>query len=193
MYRSLWVPSGRAEPFFPLCPRRSSWIRCPRDGAGLPPARVAAHAPSDIIRTRSPRCASFWRAYCCDNCLTALFAGCLQTERRRRNQFHQCRFAAGSVARCAMRPRVTRLGRVSPQRGNASHLLFPAPSAGHYCYFLQTDNRKHGDCLISGPTHGDKAAAVGHHRLPPPVVCGRPPSEGVHKSPSRLALRHAVE
>jgi SRSO17 transposase len=84
-------------------------IRCPRAGAGLPATRVAAHAPSDIIPTRSRLCASFWRACCCGNCLTALFAGCLQTERRHRNQFHQCRFAAGSVARCAMRPRATGL------------------------------------------------------------------------------------
>ncbi len=95
MYRSLWVPGSRAEPFFPLCPRRSSWIRCPRAGAGLPPARVAAYAPSDIIRTRSRRCASFWRACCCGNCLTALFADRLRAERRRRNRFHQCRFAVG--------------------------------------------------------------------------------------------------
>src|SRR5712672_318341 len=68
----------------------------------------------------------------------------------------------------------------------------PAPSAGHYCYFRQTDNRTHEACLISGPTHGDKAAGVGHHRLPPPPVSERPPSEGAHKSPSRLAFRQAV-
>ncbi len=50
MHCSLWVPGSRAEPFFPLCPRRSSWIRCPRAGAALPSARVAAYAPSGIIR-----------------------------------------------------------------------------------------------------------------------------------------------
>src|SRR5882672_10619664 len=59
--------------------------------------------------------------------------------------------------------------------------------------FLQTDSRTHGAGLISGPTHGDKAAGVGHPRLPPPAASGRPPSEGVHKSPSRLAFRQAVE
>jgi SRSO17 transposase len=36
--------------FFPLCPRRPSWIRCLRAAAELPPARVAAFAPSGIIR-----------------------------------------------------------------------------------------------------------------------------------------------
>ena len=105
MYRSLWVPGGRAEPFFPLCPRRSSWIRCPRAGAELPPARVAAHAPSGIIRTRSQRYASFWRASCCGNCLTALFAGCLQAERRHRTRLPRCNFAGLNVLRCANRPR----------------------------------------------------------------------------------------
>ena len=51
MHRSLWVPGRRAEPFFPLCPRYSSWIRCRfRAAAGLPPARVAAFGPSGIIR-----------------------------------------------------------------------------------------------------------------------------------------------
>ena len=64
MYRSLWVPGGRAEPFFPLCPRRSSWIRRLRAGAGLPAPWVAASAPSGIILIRSRHYASPWRAAC---------------------------------------------------------------------------------------------------------------------------------
>ena len=49
---------SRAEPFFPLCPRRPSWTISPGAAAGLPPARFAASAPNDIIRARSPRSAS---------------------------------------------------------------------------------------------------------------------------------------
>ena len=55
MHCSLWVPCGRAEPFFPLSPRRQSWIISPRAAAGLPAPGLAS-APSGIIRTRSPRC-----------------------------------------------------------------------------------------------------------------------------------------
>jgi SRSO17 transposase len=97
------------EPFFPLCPRRSSWIHCPRAIPGLPPARVTGSAPSGIIRTRSRRYALFWRACCCGNCLTAPTADLLPAEGRSRNQFHRCTFAAGSAAQCATLPRATRL------------------------------------------------------------------------------------
>src|ERR1019366_10580080 len=67
------------------------------------------------------------------------------------------------------------------------------PAATHYCYFLHTDSRTHGAGLISVPTHGDKAAAVRHHRSLLPVVCEWLPNEGVHKPPSRLAIRQALE
>ena len=57
----------------------------------------AAHAPSSIIRIRSRRCASFWRACCCGNCLTVLSADRLRAEHPCRNRFRQCRFAVASV------------------------------------------------------------------------------------------------
>jgi SRSO17 transposase len=41
------------NPFFPLCPHRSSWIHCPAAVDGFPPARVAAFGPNGIIRIRS--------------------------------------------------------------------------------------------------------------------------------------------
>ena len=53
VHRGLWVPCGRAEPFFPLSPRRQSWTISPRAAAGLPAARLIASDPSVIIRTRS--------------------------------------------------------------------------------------------------------------------------------------------
>src|SRR4030095_9154060 len=49
----LRVSGGRANPFFPLRPRRSSWIHCPQVSAGIPPTRFAAYAPSGITPTRS--------------------------------------------------------------------------------------------------------------------------------------------
>src|SRR5258708_1731371 len=61
LHRFLWVPDRRAEPFFPLCPRRSSWIRCLQAGVGIPPARVAEYAPSGIIPTRSQHSVLTWR------------------------------------------------------------------------------------------------------------------------------------
>src|ERR1700741_2560673 len=88
LHRSLWVPGGRAEPFFPLCPRRSSWTLCPPVGAGLPPARITAPVPSAITRTRSRRYELSWRACCCGNCRIAPTADLLPAERRRRNRFH---------------------------------------------------------------------------------------------------------
>jgi SRSO17 transposase len=59
-YRYMVAERNRFSP----CPRRSAWIRRARTNAGLPAARLAGSAPSGIIRTRSRRCASFWRASC---------------------------------------------------------------------------------------------------------------------------------
>ena len=110
MHCSLWVPGSRAEPFFPLCPRRSSWIRCPTAGTVLQPARVTAYAPSGIIPTRSRRCELSSRACYCDKRRIAPTADLLQTDRRHRNPLHQYRSAAGSVVGCAMLPHSTRSG-----------------------------------------------------------------------------------
>src|SRR5215471_5121048 len=58
MYRRVWVPDGRAEPFFPLCPRRPCWTISPGVAAGLPPARFAAFGPNDItfLHRHPPYC-----------------------------------------------------------------------------------------------------------------------------------------
>ena len=188
MHRSLWVPGGREEPFFPLCPRRPSWIRCPRTGAGLPPARIAEHAPSDIIRTRSRRYASFWRACCCSNCLTALFAGCLRTERRHRTRLPRCNFAGVSVLRGATRRRAIRLPGARPQRYSA-HRPFPfppTPCAGR-CP-LQTDNRTRAAGLpCFGPTDAGTTTGVSQHRPPQRAVSQRSPHEEDYRSPPGVA------
>ncbi len=74
-------------------------VRMRRASTGLPTPRVAAHAPSDIIRIRLPRFGSFWRASCCGSCLIVLFAGYLKVECRHRNPLHQCRSVAARVVR----------------------------------------------------------------------------------------------
>jgi SRSO17 transposase len=70
MYRCVWVPDGRAEPFFPLCPRRLCWAICPGTTAGLRPARFAASAPNDITHPPSPRCGLSYPANCSGSCLS---------------------------------------------------------------------------------------------------------------------------
>ena len=74
MYRCVWVPDGRAEPFFPLCPRRPCWIISPGTAAGLPPARIAAFAPRGIIHRPSPPYESSSPANCWGSYPAVLFA-----------------------------------------------------------------------------------------------------------------------
>src|SRR5712691_9155012 len=70
MYRCIWVPDGRAEPFFSLCPRRPCWTISPEAAAELPPTRVAASDPNGIIHPLSPRCGFSSPANCSGSCLT---------------------------------------------------------------------------------------------------------------------------
>ena len=188
MYCSLWVPGSREEPFFPLCPSRSSWTRCPQAGGGLPATRVAAYAPSDITRTRSQHCESLWRIYYCGNCLIAPFADRLRAERRYRNPLHQCRSAVRHVAQCAKAPCATRHGRVSPRRGNARHRCPRVPVARQYYYSLRTDSRRHSVGLTFVLQHEGKAASAVHHRWLLPAACELPHSGGVRKYLSRPTL-----
>src|SRR4051794_2055098 len=74
MYRCVWVPDGRAEPFFPLCPRRPCWTISPGAAAGLPPARIAAFAPRGIIHPPSLPYGLSSLANCSSSCLAVLFA-----------------------------------------------------------------------------------------------------------------------
>ena len=68
------------------------------------------HAPSGIIRTRSRRCASSWRACYCGNCLTAPFADRARDDPPRRYRLRpRRRQAANDSGLCAKRLRVTLL------------------------------------------------------------------------------------
>ena len=86
MHRSLWVPRGRAEPFFPLCPHRPCWTISPETTVGLRPAWLAASVPSGIIPTRSPASVSCWPTICCGNFLNARSADRDRDDPRRRPQ-----------------------------------------------------------------------------------------------------------
>lgn len=112
MYRCVWVPDGRAEPFFPLCPRRPCWTISPGTAAGVPSTRVAASAPNAITPTRSPRSTSESRATCFGNFLTAPSVGRRQDSRRR---LPQCspRNAGGHGVRFARDRPTTARRRVS--------------------------------------------------------------------------------
>ncbi len=48
LYCGLWVPGGRAEPFFPLRSRRSSGLTRPGNAAQVPPSGFARYAWSGI-------------------------------------------------------------------------------------------------------------------------------------------------
>ncbi len=49
----VWVPGGRAEPFFPLSPRRPTGATRPENSAPVPAPRLCAPGPSGIIPTPS--------------------------------------------------------------------------------------------------------------------------------------------
>ena len=73
-----------------------------------PDFRPRGDAPSGIIRTRSRRCASSWRACCCGNCLTVLFADRARDDPRHRYRLRlRTRSGANDSALCARHPRAT--------------------------------------------------------------------------------------
>ena len=102
VYRRLWVPDQRAEPFFPLSPRRQSWIISPGVAAGLPPARLAASAPNGIILNPSPHCELPSPANFSSSCLTVPSAEPNRpADLRRPCQLRSHKLRAGMVGRRA--------------------------------------------------------------------------------------------
>src|SRR6516225_2492902 len=77
LYRGLWFPGGRTEPFFPLGARRSTGpIRSP-DTAALPPSGLVPCARSGIIPGRLQLCARSLPGFCFGNYQVALFVALL--------------------------------------------------------------------------------------------------------------------
>src|SRR5438477_5511707 len=166
MHCSLWVPGSRAEPFFSLCPRRSSWIRCPQARAGLPPARFAAYVLRGITRTRSlPSGSPLHRSYS-SALLSVLFVD-PPPDNRRRQYRHQryTRRGGNDSVQCAMsRPEVPLRG-VSRLPYSASWLA-NRPVVSPFRSLHRTDSTE----LVvarpcSFPTGGD-TAAEGKNRTP---------------------------
>src|ERR1700758_2141040 len=73
LYCGLWVPGGRTEPFFPLCPCRSIGLTHPRSAAAVPPSGFARSVSSGIILSRSPPYAKPLLAFSCGSCPAVLF------------------------------------------------------------------------------------------------------------------------
>jgi hypothetical protein len=171
MYRSLWVPGGRAEPFFPLCPRRSSWIRCPPATAALPATGFVAFGLRGIIRTRSLLSESHLHASCSSAFLSVPFVDPVPDNPQRQYRHRRCTRRGGNDSvRCAMSLPEVPLRRVSQRQCNAS---WPAnrPAAGHAHSLRRIDNNRtrSSPCLFLPNRCGQSnrgrclyTAAIGH-------------------------------
>jgi hypothetical protein len=181
MHRSLWVPRSRAEPFFPLCPRRPSWIHHTQAGKGLPPAR---HAPSGIIRTRLRRCVSSWRVCCCGNCLTVLFA-----DRARNDPPHRYRLQlrtksdANDSALFARHPRSVLLCCAFPEQYNASSPENLLAGVRFGCRRRTGSTAREAALPDSDPAGADKIISASAHKQPRSAVYSPPQSAPACKSP----------
>ena len=178
MYRRLWVPDQRAEPFSPLSARRQSWIISPGVAAELPPARVTASAPNDIIRTRLPRSTSRSRTNCCSNYLIVLSADRRQDNRRRLPR-PALRNAEERGVPCATdHPTIPR-SRALSKKGSARSPHRRSAVVRSWL-LLRTDNRTLANRPAGcSPPHADtRACACGHTAPRLAGVEPPPPSEG---------------
>src|SRR5215469_16186246 len=73
LYCGLWVPGGRTEPFFPLCPCRSTGLTRPRSATSVPPSGFARYVSSAIILSRSPPYDKPLLAFSCGSCPAVRF------------------------------------------------------------------------------------------------------------------------
>ena len=164
MYRRVWVPDGRAEPFFPLCPRRPCWIISPGTAAGLPPARIAAFATRGIIHRPSPPYELSSPANCWGSYPAVLFAAPAGLANLPHPRPLPRRRAVGGNGwvRCARHRRATSLCCASLPQYRASW----RPSACSSCHSVQrTEGTAHEIALAdSGPICADRTIDRGRHR-----------------------------
>ena len=159
MYCGLWVPGSRAEPFFPLCPRRSSWIRCHQDSAAIPATGFAFDLRGTIL-TPSPPSEPPLRGNCSNAFLSVPFVGLAPDNLRRQYRRRRCKRRGGNdLVRCAMSLPEVLLRSVSQPQCSAS---WPAnrPVAGHSRYLRRTDSTEPaivfaGFCPIGAGKAGD--------------------------------------
>ena len=120
----------------------------PSARTGLPPARLTAFAPSDIIRIRSQRYTSSSHVRCCGNCITVLFVGRARDDPPRQ--------VANDSELCAKHRPLTSPCRVFPVQHNASLQASP-PGGVHSGFPRRTESRVRAAVPVdSGPIGGGK-------------------------------------
>src|SRR5467141_131208 len=103
MHLSLWDPGSRSEPFFPLCPHRSSWIRCHKASAALPATRLVAFGLRGITPAQSLLSESPLRGTCSSSFLNVFFVDLVPDNPRHQYQHRRCTRRGGNdLVRCAM-------------------------------------------------------------------------------------------
>src|SRR5215467_8931277 len=75
LHCGLWVPGGRTEPFFPLCPRRQTGTTQMRTAPGIPSSGRGPCAWSGIIRGQSQAFDKSLHGFWYGNSRVALFVG----------------------------------------------------------------------------------------------------------------------
>jgi len=164
MYCRLWVPGQRAEPFFPLSPRRPCWIINPGAAAGLPPTWVAASAPNAIIPAQSLRCGLSPPASCSGSCLIVPSAEPAANLQHPRLLPQRKSVDGNGWAQNAMHPRAIALYRVSLKQYSAS-LLVSRPLAVQLNFPQHTDSKVHEPGpRCCGPTYAGRTTDLGRGR-----------------------------
>jgi hypothetical protein len=91
------------KPFFPLCPRRSSWIHYPQHNTALPATGFVAYGLSGITLTRSLRSESPLRGSCSSAFLSVPFVDLVPDNPRRQYRHRRCTRRGGNDSvQCAM-------------------------------------------------------------------------------------------
>jgi len=169
-----WWPSG---PVFPLCPRRSSWIRCLRAGGRLPPR--GSPGPS---RAHNPHSFATLRIALARLLLRQLphfpFCGSSPTERRHRRRLPRRNLASVKVLGSAKRPHTT--GLAESVHGDAM------PTAGFY-----RSPGTHQRARSRHPPSGQETRAKQPREQREIAATGRLPVAG-ERSKSKTRLLHRL-